>query len=165
MKGQRIDYIRVSSEDQNLDRQPLQKQNEDLRMALRYVLDNGQPFTSAIEANDLHTADFEEWAKRARVLVDAIEPPALAMTADDTTIYPTFQVKDWNSGWQDATKDSYDYARPDDRRVVAVLDNDTGMHEPSWQNGYALGYHSGLGDGRAEFTNPAATSPKERSTR
>jgi hypothetical protein len=60
------------------------------------------------------------------------------------------------------------------RGIRAVLDvvrgaepsitsfTDPSFHEPSWQHGYATGYAAGLGDGRAEFTNPAATSPTER---
>lgn len=34
--------------------------------------------------------------------------------------------------------------------------------QSEWQNGYTAGYHTGLLDGRAEFTNPVATSPEER---
>jgi hypothetical protein len=34
--------------------------------------------------------------------------------------------------------------------------------EADWQGGYKTGYETGLSDGRAEFTNPAATSPLER---
>jgi hypothetical protein len=34
--------------------------------------------------------------------------------------------------------------------------------DADWQSGYKTGYETGLSDGRAEFTNPAATSPAER---
>jgi hypothetical protein len=35
-------------------------------------------------------------------------------------------------------------------------------HDAAWQSGYRTGYETGLSDGRAEFTNPVATSPAER---
>jgi hypothetical protein len=40
----------------------------------------------------------------------------------------------------------------------------TDQPSADWQSGYKTGYETGLGDGRAEFTNPAATSPAERAS-
>lgn len=51
-------------------------------------------------------------------------------------------------------------------QALAAIAQQAAAHAPSrdadWQSGYKTGYETGLSDGRAEFTNPAATSPAER---